>query len=610
MRRSRSAARSKVWPPGSPPSAAWRKRDLEELKHCLPASMSSCSQRGVTVDSFSAYVELNEQFHRIIVDLADSAVLSRQIARAVTLPFASASAFVMVQARLPEAQTMFTVAQDHHRCIVRAIEAREGQRAETLMREHARLARRNLELALRNQQTRSLVPGSNLITFRSRAARRKLIRHNNKLREDRNEIAFTERGRRDGAGALRCPRRAAQDKPVQLQVLALGAADASHARRRRCLGRLHRQGFERLDQDHDLSRPTARARRSITTIWRRDGIADISHVNPGYEPGRFPIIGAAELPFIFSNAKEGSAALDAWYRRYAEQEMKDVRYCLPSRTTRARCTSPRRRRSCRPTCPGSKVRPPNAVIANWMTLLGATNVQASAPEIRDMLEKGVADAAGSPWGSMLLFGIDKVTKYHIDSPLYVSEQVWVLNKAKYDSLSPAQKKVMDQHCSSDWALKIAAPWADFESGGRDKIKAMPGQEVYPLSPTSSPPGGSLPNRWSPIGKLRSAKPARIRVRSSRICARPSPTTSRAISAGTSDLHRARGRARGAIVYRSPKERAVVRVVHPRRPPLISRDLRDEAKRAAHLDDACGQPDPPQGVAGCRQGPRRHAPRRP
>ena len=104
--------------------------------------MSSCSQAGVTVDSFSAYVELNEQFHRIIVDLADSAVLSRQIARAVSLPFASASAFVMVQAQLPEAQTMFTVAQDHHRCIVRAIEAREGQRAEALMREHARLARR------------------------------------------------------------------------------------------------------------------------------------------------------------------------------------------------------------------------------------------------------------------------------------------------------------------------------------------------------------------------------------------------------------------------------------------------------------------------------------
>src|SRR5262249_47815824 len=125
---------------------------------------------GVTVDNFSSYVRLNEQFHTLVVELADSAVLSRQIARAVTLPFASAGAFVMVQASLPEARILFTVAQDHHRCIVRAIQAHEGERVEMLMREHARLARRNLELALRDHQTRSLVPGSNLITFKTHAA--------------------------------------------------------------------------------------------------------------------------------------------------------------------------------------------------------------------------------------------------------------------------------------------------------------------------------------------------------------------------------------------------------------------------------------------------------
>jgi TRAP-type transport system periplasmic protein len=213
----------------------------------------------------------------------------------------------------------------------------------------------------------------------------------------------------------------------------------------------------------------------------RDGIADVSHVNPGYEPGRFPIIGAVELPFLFSNAKEGSAALDAWYRRYADRDMKDVRYCLAFAHDPGTLHFTKKKVVVPADMSGLKFRPPNAVIGNWMTRLGATNVQASAPEIRDILEKGVADAAGSPWGSMLLFGIDKVTKYHIDSPFYVSEQVWVLNKAKYDSMSPAQKKVMDQHCSSDWALKIATPWAEFESAGRDKIKAMPGQEVYPLT---------------------------------------------------------------------------------------------------------------------------------
>lgn len=144
--------------------------NLADLQQCGAALDRLVFVDGVTVDNFSSYVRLNEQFHTIVIDLADSAVLSRQIARAVTLPFASASAFVMVQASLPEARVMFTVAQDHHRCIIRAIQAREGERVEMLMREHARLARRNLELALRDHQTRRLVPGSNLITFKTHAA--------------------------------------------------------------------------------------------------------------------------------------------------------------------------------------------------------------------------------------------------------------------------------------------------------------------------------------------------------------------------------------------------------------------------------------------------------
>lgn len=144
--------------------------DLTTLKDCLGALDDLVLGRGVTADNFSLYVELNERFHQLVIDLADSAVLKRQIARAVSLPFASASAFVNVQASLPETLILFTVAQDHHRCIARAIEDGEGERAEFLMREHARLARRNLELALRSHLTRELVPGSPLIRFKTRIA--------------------------------------------------------------------------------------------------------------------------------------------------------------------------------------------------------------------------------------------------------------------------------------------------------------------------------------------------------------------------------------------------------------------------------------------------------
>ena len=44
----------------------------------------------------------------------------------------------------------------------------------------------------------------------------------------------------------------------------------------------------------------------------RDGIADVTYVNPGYQPGRFPLIAAGQLPFTFSDGKKGTAALDIW----------------------------------------------------------------------------------------------------------------------------------------------------------------------------------------------------------------------------------------------------------------------------------------------------------
>ncbi len=213
----------------------------------------------------------------------------------------------------------------------------------------------------------------------------------------------------------------------------------------------------------------------------RDGIADFAYVNPGYQPGRFPIIAAGELPFLISNAKGGSAALDAWYRKYAAAEMKDVHYCAAfvhdpgTFHGHKKIVVPADLR-------GLKIRPADATIATFMTSLGATNIQASAPEVRDVLARGVADAVTFPWGSIILFGIDKVVNYHMDAALYVTTFVWVMNKGKYEAMSPAQKKVIDDHCTTEWAEKLASPWADFEAGGRPKIKAEAGHEVYSLTP--------------------------------------------------------------------------------------------------------------------------------
>ncbi len=212
----------------------------------------------------------------------------------------------------------------------------------------------------------------------------------------------------------------------------------------------------------------------------RDGIADLAYVNPGYQPGRFPIFAAASLPFEVANAKGGTAAVDAWYRQYAAKEMKDVHFCFAFVHDPGSLHSARKKVVLPGDVAGMKVRPATSTIGQMVTTLGGTNVQSSAPEARDMLERGVADAITFPWGSLFLFGIDKVVKYHIDAPLYVTPFVWVMNKDKYESMSPAQKKVVDEHCTTEWAEKVASPWADFEANGRTKMATLPGHEMVKL----------------------------------------------------------------------------------------------------------------------------------
>ena len=213
----------------------------------------------------------------------------------------------------------------------------------------------------------------------------------------------------------------------------------------------------------------------------RDGIVDLAYVNPGYQPGRFPLIAIGEIPFTFNDARKGTEALDKWYRAYADKEMKDTHFCLAfihdpgTLHSKRKITDPSELK-------GLKVRPAQGTIGQLVKQLGGTNVQASAPEAREVLDRGVADAITFPWGSLYLFGIDKVVKHHIDAPLYTTVFTYNMNKDKYNALSPAQRAVVDSHCTTEWAVKLAGAWGDFEAAGREKARADPSHHFYKLTP--------------------------------------------------------------------------------------------------------------------------------
>jgi GntR family transcriptional regulator, vanillate catabolism transcriptional regulator len=136
---------------------------LEAMHGCVAQIDTIVRPDRPAAQAFERYVELNQRFHTLLLGLARNRALDAAYAGVIALPFASPSAFVLLESELPESHRVLYVAHAQHRAILEAIELREGARAEALAREHARLARRNLEVALRSERALERLPGAGLI---------------------------------------------------------------------------------------------------------------------------------------------------------------------------------------------------------------------------------------------------------------------------------------------------------------------------------------------------------------------------------------------------------------------------------------------------------------
>jgi len=119
----------------------------------------------VTAIDLDRYARLNANLHTRLADMSGSALIRRELDRINRLPMAAPSAFISAQEEMPDFFASLTRAQGQHHAILEAIEHREGARAEALMREHARMARRNLNfLKDADPGIATRVPGLSLLS--------------------------------------------------------------------------------------------------------------------------------------------------------------------------------------------------------------------------------------------------------------------------------------------------------------------------------------------------------------------------------------------------------------------------------------------------------------
>jgi TRAP-type C4-dicarboxylate transport system substrate-binding protein len=214
----------------------------------------------------------------------------------------------------------------------------------------------------------------------------------------------------------------------------------------------------------------------------KDGIADFVLVNPGYTPGRFPVIAAAELPFLTNGTVKGSPGFHEWYRKYAPKEMKEVYTCLVFTHEPGTFHMREKKVEVPDDIKGLKIRTGNATSSRLVGMLGGSSVAVEITEARETLARGIVDGIMVPWEGLTVFRLAEVTKFHMTNPLYVSIFTWNLNRKAYDALSAAQKRALDEHCSLEWTKRIAAAWAERDVDAIKKVRPDPNHVSYTISP--------------------------------------------------------------------------------------------------------------------------------
>ncbi len=196
----------------------------------------------------------------------------------------------------------------------------------------------------------------------------------------------------------------------------------------------------------------------------KDGVVDIVWTVPGYQAGRFPVSEAIELPFIVYDSERASRGAWNYVMKNAQAEYKGIKPILIHVHDGSLLHTTKRQVKTMDDFRGLKVRAPTRQGTKMVTALGAAPVPMPLPQAAEAMSKGVIDGALIPWEVVPSMKFEEITKFHTESPAGYPQMLntvflFGINQAKYDSLPPDLKKVIDANSGpekSAWVGKVFA----------------------------------------------------------------------------------------------------------------------------------------------------------
>lgn len=214
----------------------------------------------------------------------------------------------------------------------------------------------------------------------------------------------------------------------------------------------------------------------------RNGVADIIWTVPAYTPGRFPLTTVFDLPFVTGNTAEVTArAIWSFYKKHLRNEYKDVHplllHCHAPGFVHMKDTLVQRMEDLK----GRKLRLPSKPIGDAVRLMGATPVGMPATEAYEALSRGVAEGVLFPWEPMKAFRLNEMTRFHTVTELYTTVFLVAMNRAKYESLPPDLKQVIDRNSGDNWIDEAGRIWDAADLPSLEQARQL-GHTITRLAP--------------------------------------------------------------------------------------------------------------------------------
>ncbi len=171
------------------------------------------------------------------------------------------------------------------------------------------------------------------------------------------------------------------------------------------------------------------------------GTADIGNFAMSYQPGRFPVSEAIDLPIGFTSAKTASLALYDLVQKYNPKEFEKVKIvtlftCPPAdfmTKTPVKSLADLKGMELRTSGTGTEV----------LKRIGATPVGMPQSEAPEAIQKGIVKGNVSSMEILKDFNFAAYLPYATEANLFVVTFAVVMNKGKWNSLPADVKKVID-----------------------------------------------------------------------------------------------------------------------------------------------------------------------